>query len=96
MKTFSMVTNTQPFLQHWRSCTVSAIHNPSSTKPVQLEELHLENSRVVTPELERLTGIVDDLKAEVSKCRPGEKGGLVPAIADVGLRKRRSTSPINI
>ncbi|CAM9663192.1 unnamed protein product [Pylaiella littoralis] len=33
----------------------------------QLEELHLKNSRVVTPELERLRGIVEGLKAELER-----------------------------
>ncbi|CAM9197706.1 unnamed protein product [Hapterophycus canaliculatus] len=33
----------------------------------QLEELHLENSRTVTPELERLREIVDGLKAELER-----------------------------
>ncbi|CAN0155595.1 unnamed protein product, partial [Scytosiphon promiscuus] len=33
----------------------------------QLEELHIENSRTVTPELERLREIVDGLKAELER-----------------------------
>lgn len=34
---------------------------------MQLEELNMENSRLVNPELERLQGVVDSLKAEVSR-----------------------------
>lgn len=33
---------------------------------MQLEELNMENSRLVNPELERLGGVVDGLKAEVT------------------------------
>lgn len=34
-------------------------------EPIQLEELNMENGRLVNPELDRLRGVVDSLKAEV-------------------------------
>ena len=37
---------------------------------MQLEELNMENSRLVNPEMERLQGVVDGLKAEVNQPMP--------------------------
>lgn len=39
----------------------------STSDPMQLEELNMENSRLVNPEMERLQGVVDGLKAEVNR-----------------------------
>lgn len=42
-----------------------ATHTRSTSGPMQMEELNMENSRLVTPEMECLQGVVDGLKAEV-------------------------------
>lgn len=55
----------QPNLHILSSVVPYTVHSTSGS--MQLEELNLENSRLVNPELERLQGVVDGLKGEVSQ-----------------------------